>query len=103
MIKPEYTLKHVFSKPLVDALLRHLINAERTLFKGEEKKLLVLAEFQKTIASDHLALALPEGNLSIPWKVLFPVLIDAFIRVLNIIIGKEWIKEVPQNELPPPG
>jgi hypothetical protein len=103
MIKVEYTLKHFFSKPIVDLLLPHLINAERTPLQGVEKHELVMAAFQKTIHSDNVALPTPEGNLSVPWKILFPLIINAICRILNITCGKEWIKEVPQNELPPPG
>ena len=103
MIKAEYTLKHFFSKPLVDLLLPHVINAERTSMPGPAKHALVLAEFKQTIHSDSVALPTPEGNLTIPWKVLFPLIINAICRILNITCGKEWIKEVPQNELPPPG
>lgn len=101
MQKTRSTLLHFFSKPLVDALLPHVIDAERSTFHGEEKKTHAIGQFEKTIASDGLALPTPEGNLSIPWRVLFPVLIDAFIRILNIIVGKEWIKEEEEPSAPP--
>lgn len=101
MQKTRSTLLHFFSEPLVDVLLPHLLNAERTHKKGEEKKALLIHEFGKNQASDRLSLTTREANLSIPWRVIFPVIIDACIRILNIILGKEWVKD-EDNELAPP-
>lgn len=101
MQKTRSTLLHFFSEPLVDILLPHIINAERTPLHGVEKQTLVLGELNTQLRSDHIVLAHEGNNLSIPWKVLFPIILDSFLRILNIIIGKEWIKEEVDESAPP--
>lgn len=90
-----------FTKPLLDILLPHVIKAELTQKNGEEKKQLVIEQLQLNLQSDHISIPYGSGNITIPWREILPIIIDAIIKVLNIVVGRDWLGEIDDPTSPP--
>lgn len=101
MMKTRSTLEHFFTKPVVDLLLKHIVHSERQGLQAVEKKTLVLSRVATEVHGENIIIAAEGNKISVPWRVLFPVIIDAIIRILNIILGKEWIKTEVADSTPP--
>lgn len=101
MQKTRLTLEHFFTKPVLDTLLPHIINAERTPLHGTEKHTYVIQALTKQLREPNITIAHEGNNISVPWRILFPIIINAIIQILNIIMGKEWIKEEGAASAPP--
>lgn len=101
MMKTRSTLQHFFTKPVVDLLLPHIVAAEKTKASGESKKNSVVGSVAKEVNAENIILASEGNNISVPWRLIFPILIDAIVHMLNVILGKHWITtEVPESTPP---
>lgn len=101
MRKLEPVLLTFFSKPLLDILLPAVVNAENTPLQGNQKKELVLKELECSIKTDDVSIVTETHNLKVPWRILFPIIIDAILAILNAIVGKKWIRETGDPTTPP--
>jgi len=109
MVKILSVLASIFSPALITRILPHLFKAEATKQPGPEKKAIATQTIIVMINSNPEDFSIKEMNPSVPWPELIPILVDAVIRILNLLFGKNWLSysnppyQLEEDSPSPPG